>query len=73
MNRFITCSTVALVMALASASIAHAQAPQKSDVAGAASTMSNPSFTKQRVDGGDLQPDTVFQEKYQRQPVPASK
>jgi hypothetical protein len=49
------------------------QPAQKPDVAGQANAMSNPTFSKQRVDGGDLQPDTIFQEKYQRQPVPASK
>jgi hypothetical protein len=73
MNSFITCSTAALAMALAAASFAHAQTPQKSVVAGQANAVSNPTFSKQRVDGGDLQPDTVFQENYQRQPVPASK
>ncbi len=30
-------------------------------------------LTKQHVDGGDLAPNTVFTEKYERQPVPASR
>lgn len=58
---------------LAAADSDSSQTTQKPDAAGQANAMSNPAFTKQRIDGGDLQPDTIFQDKYQRQPVPASK
>ena len=45
------------------------QAPQVARQGAAAP----PAFSKQHVDGGDLLPDTIFTEKYERQSVPASR
>ncbi len=60
-------------LVIAAADSNSSQATQKPDATGQANAMSSPTFSKQRVDGGDLQPDTIFQEDYQRQPKPASK
>jgi hypothetical protein len=68
---------VTLVLGLVLSTAAFAQDSTNSNANAAkappAVTQGANQLTKQHVDGGDLAPNTTFTEKYERQPVPASR
>jgi hypothetical protein len=66
--------TLVLGLTLSTAAFSQNSANPSSDTAKPPSTVqAGTALTKQHVDGGDLTPDTQFQEKYQKQPTPSSR